>query len=162
LTYIIYISADIEYIDNRTELRWSATPRVRNHGCSKVGIQIKTLAMPAKWSLRSAWLHSSSCIWVNSILYIFQQTLSTSTTELNSGEVLHPELETIRDDTHAFSLPLMHGLCNDKSLYMQVSNAYKVERLEGQIKVFWSKKTKGPTHNSQYKLRSPIPEGREL
>lgn len=35
---------------------------------------------------------------------------------------MHPELETIRDDTHAFSLPLMHGLCNDKSLYMQVPN----------------------------------------
>lgn len=51
-----------------------------------------------------------------------KKTLSTSTTELNSGEVLHPELETIRDDTHALSLPLMHGLCNDKSLYMQVSN----------------------------------------
>ncbi|XP_063426445.1 uncharacterized protein LOC134710159 [Mytilus trossulus] len=48
-------------------------------------------------------------------------TLSTSTTELNSGETLHPELETIKADTHALSLPLMYGLCNDKSLYMPIT-----------------------------------------
>ncbi|KAL4237397.1 FERM domain-containing protein 6 [Mactra antiquata] len=35
---------------------------------------------------------------------------------MNKNEVLHPEIEEIRGKSHAFSLPFITALCNDKSL----------------------------------------------
>lgn len=46
----------------------------------------------------------------------------THITVMNQKEVLHPEIEEIRGQPHAFSLPFITALCNDKSLLPSASN----------------------------------------
>ena len=41
---------------------------------------------------------------------------------MNQKEVLHPEIEEIRGQPNAFSLPFITALCNDKSLLPSASN----------------------------------------
>lgn len=47
----------------------------------------------------------------------------THITVMNQKEVLHPEIEEIRGQSHAFSLPFITALCNDKSLLPLHSNS---------------------------------------
>lgn len=46
----------------------------------------------------------------------------THITVMNQKEILHPEIEEIRGQPHAFSLPFITALCNDKSLLPSALN----------------------------------------
>ncbi|KAK3600905.1 hypothetical protein CHS0354_013282 [Potamilus streckersoni] len=54
---------------------------------------------------------------------VVKKSKPTHITVQNQKEVLHPEIEEIRDQSHAFSLPFITALCNDMSLIPTHSNS---------------------------------------